>query len=108
MYRNHLGQVAGATMQAMQQEPFDWREERLRYQVLRFIYDTVGAECEGTVGGAQIGSALALGFEEVFRIATWLDDHGYVHHLGGGARVCLTPKGVGYVVTEGQRRSLRD
>jgi hypothetical protein len=96
-------------MSSSQQEPFDWREERLRYQVLRFVYDTVGPECEAIVNGAQIGTALALGFDELLRVVLWLDGHGYVHQLSGGSRLCLTPKGVAYLEESGgRRRSLRN
>ena len=95
-------------MSSTHPEPFDWREERLRYQVLRFIFDTVGSDCELVVTASQIGTALALGFDDVLRIEMWLDAHGYVHHLGGGGRVCLTARGIAYLEGEGgRRRSLR-
>lgn len=89
-------------------EPFDWREERLRYQVLQFIYDRLGSRVDECVSGLQVGTALGLGFDEVLRVVTWLDRHGYAHDLGG-IRVCVAPRGIEYLRSGAKRRrSLRD
>lgn len=86
----------------------DWHEERLRYQVLRFIFDRVGSRCDVVLTGPQIGGALALGPADVLRIVAWLDEHGYVHHFGDRPSVCLTPQGVAYLESSARRRrSLR-
>lgn len=73
-----------------------WHEERLRYQVLRFIYDHVGRNCDTAVTGGRIGVSLALRSSDVDRIVAWLDEHGYVHQRGSSADIRLTRKAIEY------------
>lgn len=86
----------------------DWREERLRYQVLRFVYDHVGADCRAPVGGSEIQGALALSADDVLRVVEWLDAHGYLHSSGSRPSVCLTDLALEYLENAARRRqSLR-
>ena len=86
-----------------------WDEERLRYEVLSTIYELAGAVCQRAVTGTQIGAALDLRYEDLFRAIQYLEQRGFVKHLDSGPRVCITPKGLRYVEElAGRRRSLRE
>ena len=86
----------------------DWDEERLRYAVLSTIYERAGASCEQTVTGTDIGAALNLRFEDLFRVVHFLEFHGFLKYLDAGPRVCITDKGLRYVEElAGRRRSIR-
>lgn len=88
--------------------PVSWYEERLRYHVLRFIYDHVGPNCDITLSSAQIGVALALTAGDVIRIVSWLDERGYVNQFGSRPDICLTPKAIKYLeISADRRRSVR-
>jgi DNA-binding IclR family transcriptional regulator len=88
--------------------PIDWRDERLRYQVLRLVYDRVGPDCLAVLTGTEIGAALALNEEDVLRVVEWLAEHGYVRHYGSRPNVCLTERGIEYLESAARRRqSLR-
>lgn len=88
--------------------PTDWRDERLRYQVLRFVYDRVGPDCLAVLTAPEIGGALALTDDDVLRVVSWLTDHGYVRHFGARPSVCLTERGIEYLESDARRRhSLR-
>jgi DNA-binding MarR family transcriptional regulator len=85
-----------------------WQEERLRYEVLRFIYEHAGASCQHEVTGTQIGAALQLTYEDLYRIVHFLDSRGYLHYMGAGPRVCLSEEGRRYLEELArQRRSIR-
>lgn len=87
---------------------FDRRREKLRYQVLQWVYDHAGAACTVPVTGSQIGSALHLPYEELYRVIHYLEDRGYLVYLGAGPTVCITDKGIRYLEEEaGNRRTIR-
>lgn len=87
---------------------FDRRREQLRYQVLRWVYDNAGAACTVPVTGSQIGAALRLPYEELYRVIHYLEDRGYLSYLGAGPTVCITEKGVRYLEVEARnRRTIR-
>ncbi len=91
------------------QGPEHWREERQRYAVLQLMYERTGARCEVALTGPEIGAALGLTFEDLFRLTYWLEDRGYIIHLGTGPRTCLSPKGIRYIEElAGHRRTIRE
>jgi DNA-binding IclR family transcriptional regulator len=93
-------------LELMQQE---WREEQLRYAVLKYVYERAGQHCEVVVKGSEIGAALDLRYENLFRITHFLERRGYLAYLGEGPRVCITFQGIEYMeVLAGRRRSIRD
>ena len=103
----------GAGRQALQtstlaNSPLDWREERLRYQVLRFVYDHVGADCAAILMSAEIQGALALSGDEVQRVLQWLQQRGYVRCAGLRPGISLTTQAIEYLENAARRRqSLR-
>lgn len=87
----------------------EWQEEQLRYQVLHYVYEHAGQHCDVVVKGSEIGTALNLRYEELFRITHFLETRGYLAYLGAGPRVCLTAKGIEYMeLLAGRRRTIRD
>jgi len=87
----------------------NWREERLRYNILRVVYDLAGARCDKVVTGSEIGSLLDLRYEDLFRIIHFLENHAYLTYLGPGPRVCITDRGIRYIEQLAlRRRSLRN
>lgn len=85
-----------------------WGEERLRYDVLRFIYEHAGASCQQEVTGAQIGAALHLAYEDLYRVIHYLETRGYLDYRGAGPKVCLTETGFSYLSEiAGRRRTVR-
>ena len=87
----------------------EWDEERLRYEVLSTVYELSGAVCQRAVTGSQIGAALGLRYEDLFRAIQYLEQYGFLKYMDSGARMCITPKGLRYVEElAGRRRSLRE
>jgi hypothetical protein len=85
-----------------------WAEERLRYEVLRFIYNRVGANCDVLLTGPQVGVALALSAADLSRILGWLETREYLRPLDEGPELCLTAHGISVIEAPGERRrSLR-
>lgn len=85
------------------------RREQDRYRVLRAVHARTGADCTLTISGLEVGEALGLSREEIFRAVQFLAQRGLLHYVGAGPRVCITPKGVEYLaVRAGRRRSVRD
>jgi hypothetical protein len=86
----------------------EWGEEQLRYLILRAVYDRVGRRCDRPVSGTEIGTVLDLRYEELFRVVAFLEQHGYLDHLGESPHVCITPRGIHYIEeVAGRRRSIR-
>jgi hypothetical protein len=84
--------------------PPDWSEERLRYRILRAIYDRTGADCVRTMTATEIGAYLSIGYEDLYRVIHWLAEHEYLFPVGEGPRVCVTPKGIRYIEKAAGRR----
>ncbi len=96
--------------QELERKPMrlEWREEQLRFRILRAVYDRAGADCEHAVSGTEIGTDLDLRFEELFRGIHFLEYHGYLNYLSVGPKVCLTAKGIAFIEEDaGRRRSVR-
>lgn len=89
-------------------EKATWREERLRYRILHAVYGRAGIHCERTVTSSEIGAALDLRYEDLFRVLEFLRDQRYLEFLGPGPRVCITGRGIHYIEENAaRRRSLR-
>lgn len=85
------------------------REERLRYEVLRCVYQRAGLGCDLEVDGAHVAMALGLRLGEVDRIAYYLARRGHLASAEGGSRMRITESGVRYVEEVARRRrSVRD
>lgn len=88
---------------------YEWRREQLRYRVLAWVYEQTGTNCELPVTGTQIGAALGLPYEELYRVIHFLEDRGYLSYRGAGPRVCITEKGISYLEIDARkRRSIRN
>lgn len=97
--------TASETMTTLSHNPpAEWSEERLRYRVLRAIYDRTGGDCVRTMTATEIGSQLSIGYEELFRAMRLLLDHEFLFSVGEGPRVCITPKGIRYIEKAAGRR----
>lgn len=91
-----------------QTERPEWREERLRYQILRSVYDQTGGDCAHTVSATQLLRAQPVRYEDLFQAVHFLAERGYLFLMGEGLLVCVTPKGVRYIErSAGRRQSLR-
>lgn len=87
---------------------YEWRREQLRYRVLAWVYEHTGSDCDISVTGTQIGAALRLPYEELYRVIHYLEDRGYLNYRGAGPRVCITEQGIQYLrVDAKKRRSIR-
>lgn len=85
------------------------RRERLRFQVLREIYDRARARCDVLLSGQTIREALRISREDAFRSIYDLEHRGFLSYRGAGPRICITEKGISYLEREaGRRRSIRD
>lgn len=82
----------------------DWSEEQLRFRMLESIRTLAGDRCDKAVTADTLGTELGLHYEDVFRVLDFLRGAGYLVHLEGGARVCITPAGVHYLAEKAQRR----
>lgn len=89
-------------------ERHEWRREQVRYRVLAWVYDRTGVNCDVAVTGTQIGAALGLSYEELYRVIHFLEDRGYLDYQGAGPTVCITAKGIRYLEVDARkRRSIR-
>lgn len=87
---------------------YEWRREQARYRVLEWVYERTGVNCDVAVTGTEIGAALGLPYEDLYRVIHFLEDRGYLNYRGAGPRVCITPKGIRYLEVDAQnRRSIR-
>lgn len=94
-------QIPGAVIQ-------QWSEERLRYQVLRAIYERAGADCTRSITATEIGARLEIDYENLFRVLGFLEEHQYLLRVGPEPLVCITLKGIRYIEkAAGRRQSLR-
>lgn len=100
--------MLGTTAGDREVEHYEWRREQVRYRVLEWVYDRTGVNCDVAVTGTQIGAALGLSYEELYRVIHFLEDRGYLDYRGAGPTVCITAKGIRYLEVEARnRRSIR-
>lgn len=87
---------------------YEWRREQIRYQVLEWVYERTGVNCDVAVTGTEIGAGLGLPYEDLYRVIHYLEDRDYLHYRGAGPTVCITAKGIRYLEVEARnRRSIR-
>jgi hypothetical protein len=104
-----LPETVMVATQDREKRPPIWEEERLRYEILSFVHQHSGESCSEEVSGAQIGAALHLPYEDLYRVVHFLENQGYLVYLGAGPRVCLSEKGARYLRQNARRRrTVRD
>lgn len=84
------------------------REELMRYQVLRMLYEATHGLSEVKCNIAHFDFDLGTWRAELFRVVEWLDRTGFLRYCGAGPTVCITDKGVAVMQEEDRRRSIRD
>jgi hypothetical protein len=88
--------------------PREWREERLRYRILRAVYDRAGGDCIRGVTTPEVGAGVALPPERIEGDLRLLAEYGFLFNVEGDWRYCITPKGIRYIErTAGRRLSVR-
>jgi hypothetical protein len=86
----------------------EWRLERLRYRVLRSIYDFAAASSTRMVAGAEVRAGLEADPDEIAGVFESLEDDGFLISGGDHRRLCITTFGVDYIErVAGRRRSIR-
>lgn len=82
----------------------EWGEQRLRYSILRAVYDRTEGRVDRPVTGSEIGAMLNLRYEDLYRVVHFLEYNGYLAYLGSGPRVSITDQGVRYIEDLADRR----
>lgn len=81
--------------------------ERVRYQVLEWLYQQVGGNCAEVVSAIGLSEHLDVTREEVFAATEYLARRQYIDYIGAGPRVCITDMGVQCLESTERRRSIR-
>lgn len=90
------------------QDRQQWREERMRFEVLAAIYEACGGQPDCTLTVSEFAGQLGIWREELFRILDFLDRHRFIVYEGAGPRVSIARRGIDYIEKEGaRRRSIR-
>lgn len=96
------------TERAQPDLPPDWQQERLNFEVLSWVYERTGAQCTAQVAVSEIGFALDLPYEELYRSIEFLRSRGYLTESVPSTRLCITRRGISYLeLLAGRRRSIR-
>ena len=94
---------------AHQRDPAREKRERVRFDILRNVYERCWSEGDAPVRALDIGLAMGLSREEIFRTVLDLTQRSYLSICAAGPQVCITEKGIAYVQKgAGRRRSIRD
>lgn len=81
----------------------------MRYEVLKMIFGAVGGEPDVEKNVSSFVHQLGTWHAELFRVVEWLDRAGFIRYCGAGPTVCLTTKGITFVLADaGRRTSIRD
>jgi hypothetical protein len=84
-------------------------DERLRFKILRAVYEAASYDAAAEVNASRFAPALSVPLERVFAVVEFLSREGYLAYRGAGPRVSLTQRGIDYVEAEsGRRGTLRD
>ena len=84
-------------------------EERLRFEVLRGVYEVAEGDASMEVNASRFADVLSIPLEQVFAIVEFLSREGYLAYRGAGPRVSVTARGIDYVADDsGRRGTLRD
>lgn len=85
------------------------REERMRFEVLRMLYDAVGGVAGMEVSCAACARRLGVWEPEILRVIDFLKRRGFLDYAAPGPVVRLTQAAVDYIEVEaGERRSIRE
>lgn len=85
------------------------QRERLRYRILRGVYERGWAAAEQPVRALEVGLALGLSREELFRTVLDLTHRSFLTFCSAGPQVRITEKGVAYLERGARRRqSIRE
>lgn len=83
--------------------------ERLRFDILKNVYERHWSQGETPVRTLDIGLAMGLSREELLETVQELTQRSYLSFSSPGPQVSITEKGVAYMEGgAGQRRSIRD
>lgn len=86
-----------------------YSEERLRFEILRGVYENAHGDPAVEVNASRFAGALAVPLEQVFAVVEFLSREGYLAYRGAGPRVALTRRGIDYLQDDsGRRGTLRD
>lgn len=92
-----------------QRDPQQEERERVRFDILRSVYERGWAEGETPVRALDVGLAMGLSREEIFRTVLDLTQRSYLSFCAAGPQVCITDKGVAYLEKgAGRRHSIRE
>lgn len=101
-------------IQAQQEPPSRERDtrreerERRRFEVLRGVYERSTSVGANPVRALDIGLAIGLSREEVFRTVLDLTQGRYLSFCAAGPQVSITERGIAYLQRgAGKRRSVR-
>lgn len=84
-------------------------DERLRFDILRSVYEVAAADTGVEINAARFAGVLAVPLERIFAVVEFLSREGYLVYRGAGPRIALTQRGVEYVQGDsGRRGTLRD
>lgn len=87
----------------------EWRRQRARFRLLRWVYDRTGGTPDVPVSGPEIEPALGVPREQLYRLIQYLEDRGYLRYLGAGPRVSISQQGIDYIsLLAGRRESIRE
>jgi hypothetical protein len=85
------------------------QRERVRFDILRSVYERCWSEGNAPVRALDIGLAMGLSREEIFRTVLDLTQRSYLSFCAAGPQVCITEKGMTYMQKgAGRRRSIRE
>ena len=94
---------------ARQRDPTQEKRERIRFDILRNVYERCWSESDAPVRALDVGLAMGLSREEIFRTVLDLTQRSYLSFCAAGPQVCITEKGIAYLQKgAGRRRSIRE
>lgn len=103
MLESSAAEMAGKTFAKIHSE------ERLRFEILRGVYEIAGGDASREVHASRFAPALHVPLERVFAVVEFLSREGYLAYRGAGPRVALTQRGIDYLQGDsGRRGTLRD
>jgi hypothetical protein len=100
---------AQAELVYRERDPQREERERVRYGVLKGIYERAWSSRDRPVRALDIGITMGLSREELFRAVLDLTQRCFLSFCAAGPQVRITQKGVDYLEAEARRRrSIRD
>lgn len=103
------GEDEGNARQVRERDPQQEERERVRFDILRGVYERSWTEGAPPVRALDIGLAMGLSREEIFRTVLDLTQRSYLSFCSAGPQVSITEKGAAYLENiAGRRRSIRD